>query len=168
MMTKSTIAEHRWGEIWGYRILRWGVALVFLYAGSLKLADPRSFALVIEAYGLVPDAFLLPLAVALPALEVIAAVGLMADLRGSLATISVLLVIFILVLGYGLWMGLDVDCGCFGPDDPEGKAYAAIRPAIYRDLVLAAGILLLYGWRFWFRLAPIEVRFNRIFKIKEA
>lgn len=167
-MPKSVISKHRAVAIWGYRVLRWGLALVFLYAGVLKLADPRSFALVIEAYGLVPDGLLMPLAVALPALEVLAALGLIADLRGSLTTISALLVIFILVLGYGLWMGLDVDCGCFGPEDPEGKAYAAIRPAIYRDLVLAAGILLLYGWRFWFRLVPIEVRFPSIFKAKEA
>jgi hypothetical protein len=81
----------------------------------------------------------------------------MADLRGSLTLMAVLMAIFIAVLGYGLWMGLDVDCGCFGPEDPEGKAYAGIRPALYRDFVLAGGILLLYGWRHRFRIAPVRV-----------
>jgi uncharacterized membrane protein YphA (DoxX/SURF4 family) len=150
-------------EIWVYRGLRWGLAVVFLYAGAAKLADPEAFAVIIEAYGLVPNSMLMPLATALPALEVLAAVGLLLDVRGSLTVIAVLLFIFILVLGYGLWMGLAVDCGCFSPEDPEGRAYAGIRPALYRDFVLAGGVLLLYGWRYRFRLSPIEVHLRRRF-----
>ncbi len=153
--------------IWIYRSLRWGLALVFLYAGVLKLADPEAFAVIIEAYGLVPDELLMPLAVVLPALEVLAAVGLLLDLRGSLSMIAILLLIFIVVLGYGLWMGLAVDCGCFGPEDPEGRAYAGIRPALYRDFVLAGGILLLYVWRYVFRLSPIDVHLRRLFTKEE-
>lgn len=152
--------------VWIYRGLRWGLALVFLYAGAIKLADPYSFAILIEAYGLIPDALLMPTAIVLPALEVVAAIGLLFDLRGSLMVIAVLLAIFILVLGYGLWMGLDVDCGCFGPEDPEGKAYASIRPALYRDFVLVGGVLLLYGWRHRFRLMPVDVH-SRLFSKKE-
>jgi len=145
--------------VWIYRGLRWGLALVFLYAGAIKLVDPLSFAILIEAYGLIPDGLLMPVAVGLPALEVMAAIGLIFDLRGSLMVMVVLLAIFILVLGYGLWMGLDVDCGCFGPEDPEGKAYAGIRPALYRDFVLVGGVLVLYGWRRYFGLAPVGVHF---------
>lgn len=151
---------------WVYRGLRWGLALVFLYAGAIKLADPYSFAILIEAYGLIPEALLMPVAIVLPALEVMAAIGLIFDLRGSLVVIAALLAIFILVLGYGLWMGLDVDCGCFGPEDPEGKAFAGIRPALYRDFILAGGVLLLYGWRHRFRLTPVGVHF-RLFAKKE-
>ena len=151
------------GHIWAYRGLRWGVALVFLYAGALKLADPEAFAVVIEAYGLVPDWLLIPLAMMLPALEVVAALGLIFDLRGSLAIIVVLLAVFILVLGYGVWMGLDVDCGCFGPEDPESRAYAGIRPALYRDFALVAGVLLLYGWRYYFGLVPMGFYPKRLF-----
>lgn len=159
--------RHHIIEIWGYRSLRWGLALVFLYAGAVKLADPEAFAVIIEAYGLVPNSLLMPLALALPALEVLAAVGLLLDVRGSLAIIAVLLFIFIIVLGYGLWMGLAVDCGCFGPEDPEGRAYAGIRPALYRDFVLAGGVLLLYGWRHLFRLSPVAVHFRWLFKKEE-
>ena len=147
--------------VWIYRGLRWGLALVFLYAGAIKLADPYSFAILIEAYGLIPDALLMPTAIVLPALEVAAAIGLLFDLRGSLMVIAVLLAIFILVLRYGLWMGLAVDCGCFGPGDLQGQAYAGIRPALLRDFVLAGGIVLLYGWRKRFRIAPAEVHLSR-------
>jgi hypothetical protein len=167
-MAGSQAADMNVVGVWGYRLARWGLALVFLYAGGLKLADPRAFAIVLEAYGLVPDVFLMPVAVALPALEVLAAIGLLFDVRGSLAAIGVLLVVFILVLAYGLWMGLDVDCGCFGPEDPEGRAYAGIRPAIYRDSIMVCGVLGLYAWRWWCRLTPVDIRFRTIKKKREV
>ena len=55
------------------RIVRWTLGLIFLYAGISKLADPEAFAVIIEAYGLIPESWLMPVAVGLPALEVIAA-----------------------------------------------------------------------------------------------
>lgn len=157
MVASSSFSKHPPRLFWGYRLMRWGLALVFLYAGLTKLADPEAFAVIIEAYGLVPDVLLMPLAVGLPTLEVIAAVALMFDLRGSLATIAVLLVIFILVLGYGIWMGLDVDCGCFAPGDPEARAFAGMRPALFRNCFLAAGILALYAYRYRHRLQPVDI-----------
>ena len=84
-----------------------GLALVFIYAGAIKLADPYSFAILIEAYGLIPEVLLMPVAVGLPALEVMAAIGLIFDVRGSLMVIAVLLAIFILVWGMAcgwVWM----------------------------------------------------------------
>jgi uncharacterized membrane protein YphA (DoxX/SURF4 family) len=167
MMTVYRRAEEDTPSIWIYRGLRWGLALVFFYAGAVKLADPESFAVIIQAYGLVPDAMLWPVAIALPALEVLAAIGLFMDLRGSLAVITVLLAIFVAVLSYGVWMGLDVDCGCFGPEDPEGRAYAGIRAALYRDIVLAGGILLLYGWRYRYRAEPMGFNLVRLFRKEE-
>jgi len=164
MKTLRWHIRHRVDGIWLYRGVRWGLALVFLYAGLIKLADPTSFVVIIAAYGLVPEGLLMPIAVVLPALEVLAAIGLMVDLRGSLTLMAVLMAIFIAVLGYGLWMGLDVDCGCFGPEDPEGKAFAGMRAALYRDFVLTGGILLLYGWRHRFRIAPVRVYLSGVNK----
>ncbi len=130
-----------------YRLIRWSLAAVFIVAGSLKLADPVSFAVIVDAFGLLPPGLPLPAAVFLPLLEVAAGIGLIFDLRGSLATLAALLGLFLLVLGYALSMGLDVDCGCFGPNDPEGDAFSSIRPAFTRDLWLAAGVAYLYLWR---------------------
>jgi len=134
-------------SLWAYRLIRLSLSVVFLYAGATKLADPRTFAALIDAYGIVPDPLLMPVAVGLPLLEVTAALGLLADVRGSLAVISGLLAIFIGILVYGIRMGLDVDCGCFGSQDPEGFAYAGIRPAFYRDWTLLARVAILYGLR---------------------
>ncbi|MGD9333078.1 MAG: MauE/DoxX family redox-associated membrane protein [Desulfobacterales bacterium] len=157
MAEPSTQEDRKVKRSWIYRGIRWGLALVFFYAGVIKLADPEAFAVIIGAYGLVPEVLLMPVAIILPAIEVLAAIGLWVDLRGSLATVAVLLTVFIAILGYGLWMGLDVDCGCYGPGDPEGRAYAGILAALYRDVVLAGGVLLLYIWRSCFRISPVTI-----------
>jgi uncharacterized membrane protein YphA (DoxX/SURF4 family) len=130
-----------------YRSIRWTLSGVFLYAGLTKLADPKAFAVLIDAYGIVPDPLLMPVAVGLPLLEVLAAIGLLADVHGALGLISVLTAVFIAILVYGIRMGLDVDCGCFGPEEIESRAYHGLRAALGRDLLMAAGIAYLYGWR---------------------
>lgn len=130
-----------------YVLARWLLAGVFVYAGGVKLLDPEAFAVLIDSYGIVPDPLLMPVAVGLPLLEVIAGLGLALDVRGSLSAISGLLVVFIAILLYGIHMGLDVDCGCFGPEDPESRAYHGLRQALYRDFAMAAGLVFIYGWR---------------------
>ena len=112
---------------WAYKLSRWGLGGIFIYAGSIKLLEPKTFAVLIDAYGIVPESLLVLVAVALPALEVAAGIGLLLDIKGSLSMISGLLALFIAILGYGIWMGLDVDCGCFGPEEPEAKAFHGLR-----------------------------------------
>ena len=154
---KSTTVISALTSIWSYRFIRWLLSIVFLYAGAGKLVDPQAFAALIEAYGVVPHPLLLPVAIGLPLLEVLAAVGLMADLRGSLSVISGLTLVFIAILVYGIRMGLDVDCGCFGPEDIESRAYHGLREALYRDVAMAAGIAYLYGWRFFRAAGPMKL-----------
>ncbi len=90
---------------WSYPAIRWVLGSVFIYSGGVKLLDPITFAVLIEAYGLVPDCLLLPVAVILAGLEVVAGVGLFFDVRGSLSVITSLLALFIAILGYGIRMG---------------------------------------------------------------
>ena len=144
--------------IWIYRGLRWTLGIIFLYSGMTKLLVPEQFAVLIEAYGLVPDPLLMPVALLLPALEVLAGAGLMVDLRGSLGVIAGLLLLFVAILGYGIFLGLDVDCGCFGPEDPEAEAFHGLRPAIVRDLIMLAAIGGLYVWRRLGRIRPKTVK----------
>lgn len=141
-----------------YRLVRWALALIFLYAAGSKLLDPKAFAVLIKAYGILPGNLLMPVAIGLPLLEVVAAIGLIFDVRGSLTVISGLLAIFIAILLYGIRMGLDVDCGCFGPEDIESRAYHGLRNALNRDLIMAGGIVYLYAWRRFRSIHPIPVR----------
>ena len=141
-------------SIWFYRLTRTGLAAVFIGAGISKLLAARSFAVVIKGYGLVPENFVLPAAIALCILELVAGVGLLFDVQGSLSIISGLLVLFIGVLSYGLWLGLDLDCGCFSPGDPEGGAYGDLLSALLRDMVMLAGAVYLHFWRMRQSLKP--------------
>lgn len=122
-------------------LARWGLAVVFLWAGVPKLFAPYAFAQVIGAYGLLPDPLVLPAAVLLPAAEIVIAIGLLANRARCLQAAAALLVLFIGVLSYGIFLGLDIDCGCFGPEDPEHEAFAGLHLALGRDILLAIPLL---------------------------
>jgi len=126
--------------------VRWVLAGIFVYSGSVKLVAPSRFAEIIAGFGLLPDALIYPFAVLLPVIEMVGGIGLVFELRGSLPTITVMLVIFISVLLYGIHLGLDIDCGCFGPEDPE-QAYKGLRAALARDTLMIAAVLFIYWSR---------------------
>ena len=154
------------GMDWLYASCRWILGGIFIYAGAMKLLDPEIFATLIDAYGITPDILIMPVAITLPLLEVVAGIGLLFDIRGSLALVTGLLVLFIAILWYAIWMGLDVDCGCFGPEDIEAKAFHGLRLALFRDLVMLGGACFIYGWR-WFReILPLRIMsiVNTLFK----
>jgi len=152
-------------SIWPYRIIRMILAAIFLWSGVAKLIAPASFAVIIEAFGLIPESWVMPVAVVLPVLEVFAAVGLLLDIRGSLAVVFGMLVLFMAILLYGIQLGLDIDCGCFGPQDPESAAFHSLRPALYRDFIMMAGVIYLYAWRYYRAVKPIRLMyfFNNLF-----
>ncbi len=97
-----------------YRTLRWLLGAAFVYAAAMKLAHPHDFAEVIADYGIVFDETVFAVAVAIPLAEAAAGIGLALDVRGSLATAAALLVLFTAVLAYGIRLGLEIDCACFG------------------------------------------------------
>lgn len=131
---------------WFDRSARWCIAVVFVSAGLPKLADPVLFSELIGAYGLLPDAVLLPAAVLLPVAEVAAAILLLRGRKEGLWLAAAMLLLFIAVLGYGIHSGLDIDCGCFGPDDPEHLAFSGLRTALLRDLLFCIPVL----YSFWY------------------
>ncbi len=139
---------------YSYALARWVLGALFIYAGGRKLMDPEAFAVLIDAFGIVPENLLGAVARVLPALEIAAGLGLFFDIRGSLAVIAGLLALFIAILGIGLKSGLAVDCGCFGPQDIEARAFSGLDAALYRNLVLMALVMWLYGWRRRRRLRP--------------
>ena len=132
------------GLTWLYHVLRLGLACIFIYAGLIKLLDPRAFAHAIAQYDLIPETLLPLVAVGLPALELLAGVGLIFEVRGSLTIIALLLLIFLAILGYAVWHNLDIDCGCFTADELD--AQHRVKTAFWRDLSMIGATLFLY-WR---------------------
>ena len=72
---------------WFCCLMRALLGTIFLIAGGAKLVDPRAFARTISAYGLLPEELLVPAAIGLPAIELLAGLGLLFKVRGSLAAI---------------------------------------------------------------------------------
>ncbi|MFP5212420.1 MAG: MauE/DoxX family redox-associated membrane protein, partial [Acidobacteriota bacterium] len=131
---------------WSYLLVRIGLGLVFVYAGGVKLMNPRAFARTISGYGLVPDELLVVVAIGLPVLECLAGAGLLFDVRHSLKAVTGLLVMFLAVLGYAILGDMDVDCGCFSTEALDARH--SLRVAFLRDLGLMAGVVYLFIGRF--------------------
>ena len=134
---------------WISRAVRAALAVSFLAAGVLKLADVHAFVLTIKAFALLPTDLVKPLAVALPVLEILGGVLLLCDLPGGLAVIGSLLLLFIGVVIHAIRQGLAIDCGCYGPNDVEGQVYHDLWPTLRRDLALLAGVVYCALWRFF-------------------
>lgn len=143
-------------SIWMYRLIRFGLGSLFVYAAAGKLFDPQTFSEVIGDFGILPEILLHPLAVMLPLLEIAVGVGLLLDIRGSLTAMIGLLLTFSIVIVYGIWMGLDIDCGCFGPNDPFARPLG-LRGALYRDLLLIVFCVYLYVWRRARSVLPVSL-----------
>jgi uncharacterized membrane protein YphA (DoxX/SURF4 family) len=142
-----------------YLVFRIGLASVFIYSGILKLSRPEVFAVLIGAYGLVPEFIITPISILLPLLEVTAGIGLLFDIKGCLTIITSMLSFFSLFLGYAIFQGLDIDCGCLGPQDPEAAAFHGLRSALYRDLMMFVAVGYLYWWRWRYRQGPSPLEY---------
>ncbi len=148
---------------WLYHFLRLALAGIFIYAGVIKLLDPKAFAHAIAQYDLVPEGLLPLVAIGLPALEVLAGLGLILEVRGSLTTIGVLLLVFLVILGYAVSQNLDIDCGCFTADELD--AQHSVTTAFWRDLMMIGTTFFLY-WRrrsrapqsLWIRKLTLRLR----------
>ncbi|MEN6421246.1 MAG: MauE/DoxX family redox-associated membrane protein [Smithella sp.] len=119
---------------WLYHMVRLVLSAVFIYGGVIKLFHPKTFAMTIAYYNIVPEMFLPAVAIGLPIIETIAGGALLFDRLWGLHVIAGLLAMFVMVLGYGILTDLDVDCGCFGAEELDKRA--GLRVAFYRDLVL--------------------------------
>lgn len=116
------------------RILLGGV---FLWACWDKIMDPPAFAQAIANYQIVPPAMANISALILPWIELACGIALIINrwVRGSALITAVLLVIFMGALGYNMYRGMDVSCGCFTLDE---KAPGTMWLYLARDVVFLA------------------------------
>jgi len=126
---------------------RAGLGLIFALAGAYKLTTLAAFAGIVGDYGLLPKFLHYPAALTLALSETLAGAGLILNRRYCLEIVAALLVLFMGVLGYGLALGLDADCGCFAPGDPETLYHGGPRRALARD----AAFLALCAFVYWQR-----------------
>ena len=126
-----------------------GLGAVFIYASIDKIEQPREFARIVYHYRLIgPSAVLgfVPanaLAVMLPWVEALTGLLLVVGVwrREAALTSALLLVMFLVAVGWALAHGIDVEnCGCFSV---SGEGRAAGVKLILQDLGLLVIALVL-------------------------
>jgi putative oxidoreductase len=134
------------GHSWLALAARLYLGIVFLAACYHKILHPDQFALDVATYQFLPLVLVNIFAITLPWVELGAGIQLVIGWRPRPAALLVALMMlaFMIALGWALHKGLDMSCGCFASsganDDPITTA------TIWRDagwLALALYVLLL-------------------------
>jgi putative oxidoreductase len=135
-----------------YHLARLILALVFVYAGAMKMADVVAFAGHVAAYQLLPYAVNYLIAATLPYIEFLAGMLLLLNVRvrPALVTIGGMTLVFMAALVSVLLRGLEIDCGCF---DPGGGQDVTAGVALLRDL----GLMVLVALTWWLRASERSV-----------
>jgi uncharacterized membrane protein YphA (DoxX/SURF4 family) len=103
---------------------RIALGVIFTYAAFLKVSMSwLTFAASIDAYQLLPDWAVTPLAQLLPWFELALGLLLVSGLavRWTGASVTLLLGGFYSAMLWAHHKGLDIDCGCFGPGEKIGS-----------------------------------------------
>jgi len=98
-----------------YTVCRILLGVVFLYASWGKIIDPAAFADIIANYQIVSPNVGRLTALFLPYLELVCGAFLIINHwpRGSALLVAGMMLVFMAALGYNIYRGIDVDCGCF-------------------------------------------------------
>lgn len=99
-----------------FHIARLILAIVFIYAGFVKLLSPETFFENIQEYRLLPLHLCYILAYLLPPFEIILGVGLFLNRYAKTCAFLIVFlnIIFIFAIA-SVWIrGIDISCGCFG------------------------------------------------------
>jgi hypothetical protein len=129
---------------------RIALACVFLWACAYKIVFPRSFAVAIFRYHLLPHGLINVAAVFIPWLELVTAVALLFGRRyvPAAAVITLgLLAVFTVAIGVNLVRGIDMGCGCFTSSPDAG----AIGP---KDIVKNIIMMALAAAVIWYSRCP--------------
>lgn len=94
------------------------LGLIFIYASWDKVLEPAAFAKAVANYQILPQDLVAPLAIFLPWLELTCGICLVANrcTGGSAIIVTVLIVIFSSAIGFNIYRGMDIACGCFTLD----------------------------------------------------
>jgi uncharacterized membrane protein YphA (DoxX/SURF4 family) len=142
MDTASTTHETSARPSWPRWLLLAGrliLGAVFVYAGYVKLRQPwMLFAMSIESYQLVSDSLRDFLAQTLPWFELVLGLLLLTGLalRWTATVTAGLLVFFFCVMLHAFLKGMQIDCGCLGPNEKLGP-WTLARDGALLTLALA-------------------------------
>lgn len=126
-------------------LARFGLAVMWIYSGSTKLGNHMTVTRSIEAYEIFTPYWSNLLANIIGPAEMAGGLILLLGIKiRPTGWVSVgVLVLFVIGLASAYHRGLQIDCGCFGPN-PEG-ASDDLLVAIVRDIgLIAATLFMIY------------------------
>jgi len=96
-------------------VLKWLVAVIFIFAGVSKILNPDVFARDIDNYRIFSYFLVTIIAIVLPWLEVLCGVFLIFGKwqKGAAVTLLILAFMFLVAISSAMARGLDITCGCF-------------------------------------------------------
>jgi uncharacterized membrane protein YphA (DoxX/SURF4 family) len=120
------------------------LGIVLIVAGGLKVTSPLVSARAVRAFQILPYDFAGYVGYALPVVEILIGLLLVAGLftRLSAAVGGLLMVAFIIGISSAWARGLNIDCGCFG----GGGTVAARQTQYLADLLRDAGLVACAAW----------------------
>lgn len=134
-------------------LARLGLAAVWLASGWIKASDPNTTELAVRAYQILPESLVHPVALGLPALELILGLLLLIGLGTRLAAMisGAVFLVLIAAIASSWARGLSIDCGCFG----GGGAVAGIDGWDYAsEIARDIGFTALAVWLMFFPHTP--------------
>ena len=131
------------------RVVAAGLGSLLLWAAASKLLDMKAFVVAIGDFGLVWEPLLPTVAWCVVGVELVLGCGLWSGRRWANWGAGGLVAVFLCVLGYGILLGLDIECGCFGTGG-EG-AGLTLKQAAGLDVLLLATC----AWLEWSRRSRV-------------
>ncbi|MCX7896096.1 MAG: hypothetical protein N2447_09135 [Thermoanaerobaculum sp.] len=106
---------------WLHRAVAWVLGAIFLYAAVPKLLDPRPLLTIIWGYRILPAGPINLVAIYMPWLELLVALGLLSGFlrKGAAFWAFFLLTVFEVALLVNAIRGVNVACGCFSQSAEE-------------------------------------------------
>jgi uncharacterized membrane protein YphA (DoxX/SURF4 family) len=116
------------------------LGIVIIVAGALKVTSPAVSARAVRAYQILPFDFAGYVGYALPVVEIVIGLLLVAGLFTRLSAFvgGLLMLAFIIGISSAWIRGLSIDCGCFGGGGTISSRHTQYLTDILRDVGLAA------------------------------
>ena len=120
------------------------LGVVLIWAGAVKVTRPALSAQAVRAFQILPYDFAGYVGYALPVVEILVGIILVAGLltRAAAVVSGLLMLVFMIGIASAWARGLSIDCGCFG----GGGAVAASETRYLLDILRDAGLVACAGW----------------------
>ncbi|UCD85741.1 MAG: DoxX family membrane protein [Deltaproteobacteria bacterium] len=140
--------------------LRMILGAVFIWSSIDKISDPEGFIKVVESYNILPFTLSVVFAVALPWVELISGLLLIAGVytRSSAVVLTSMLIVFLVAISINLYRGADLACGCFDVQSESGDLWLTF----VRDILLIVmGLQIFFFDRGSFSLSTLFTKNSR-------